>query len=107
MSNANASKLTLRFRIAGSDITHTVRGQEARSLAALVAAGSAGITALEVSTWALRLAHYCYKLKKLGLTIDCEREPHGGIAPGKHGRYRLKTAVEIIEAPAAGNVEAA
>jgi len=90
--------LQTKFRVIDGGTVCTVKGQEARTLNALHAAGAAGITALEVSTWALRLAHYCYKLKKLGLTIDCEREPHGGIAPGKHGRYRLRTAVEIIEA---------
>src|SRR5436190_4076120 len=47
-----------RFRILGADRVCEVEGQEARTLAALQRAGAAGITALEVSTWALRLAHY-------------------------------------------------
>jgi hypothetical protein len=88
----------IKFRIVGSPAASTVRGQEARALAAMIAAGTSGITALEVSTWALRLAHYCWKLRKLGLVIECRDEAHAGIAPGKHGRYFLHSAVETIEA---------
>jgi hypothetical protein len=97
-------KLLTRFKISGTDRVLSVRGQEARSLNALVVAGDAGITSLEVSTWALRLAHYCWKLKKLGLDIDCAREPHAGPVPGKHGRYFLKSLIEIVEVQGAAHV---
>jgi hypothetical protein len=90
-------KLRTKFKIGDADRVIEVQGQEARALNALVAAGTAGITSLEVSTWALRLAHYCFKLKKQGLIIECERERHGGPVPGKHGRYRLHTPVQIVE----------
>lgn len=91
------SKIKTRFRILGSDRICEVEGQEARALTALHDAGAAGITAQEVSTWALRLAHYVMKLKKLGLSIDMVREKHSGPVPGWHGRYFLRTAIQIIE----------
>ncbi len=71
-----------------------VRGQVARTLLALVAATDRGCTALELSTWALRLAHYVFCLRRLGLEISMEREKHPG---GWHGRYRLLAPVEVLE----------
>lgn len=108
MSEQGKTKLVLHFRIVGSDAILKVRGQEARSLAALVAAGPRGITALEVSTWALRLAHYAMKLRRLGLAIEMVKEPHEG--PGGkhwHGRYILKSPVEVVEVSDSRDAEAA
>jgi hypothetical protein len=70
------------------------RGQTARALLALVAAGPRGRTALEVSSWALRFAAYCYELRhECGLTIITERESHVG---GWHGRHVLLSSVRIL-----------
>jgi hypothetical protein len=66
----------------------------ARTLVALVAAQERGCTALELSTWALRLAHYVLCLRRLGLDVELERENHPG---GWHGRYRLQTGVQILD----------
>ena len=66
-----------------------VRGQTARTLKALVDAGPRGITALEVSSWALRLAAYCHDLIHLhGLEITTEREAHeeGRRNPDRQGQ---------------------
>ena len=72
----------------------TARGQEAKSLLALVEAGSRGVTALEICTWALRFAAYCHSLRKrCGLLIAMIREPHPG---GWHGRHILRSRVEIL-----------
>ncbi len=69
-------------------------GQEARALLALVAAGSRGVTALECSSWAFRLAAYCHALRKrYALSIRTERERHPG---GWHGRHVLDSCVEIL-----------
>ncbi len=74
----------------------TVTGQVARALEALVHRGSAGVTALELSSWALRLAHYVFVLRsQFGLVIETEREEHDG---GWHGRYRLRSPV-VIDGP--------
>ena len=90
------ARLKLEFRNLSTGSVHEVEGQEARCLRALHEAGSQGVTSLEISTWALRTSHYVYKLRKLGLAIDMEREKHGGVAPGHHGRYRLLTGIQIL-----------
>jgi hypothetical protein len=74
-------------------------GQVGRALESLIQVGSAGVTALEISTWALRLSHYVYVLRnKHGLVIDTIREPHGDVTDGQwHGRYVLRSAVTIRE----------
>ena len=75
--------------------TFNVTGQVAKTLLALVAAGTKGITALEVTTWAYRLGAYVHTLRRVyGLAIDMVREPHDG---GWHGRYVLRSAVSVEE----------
>jgi len=37
------------------------------------------------------------KLKRLGLSIDMVREKHAGPVPGWHGRYILRTGIQILE----------
>lgn len=71
----------------------SVRGQTAKALIALVTGGDRGVSALEVATWAYRLAAYCYLLRRdFGLAIRTEREEHPG---GWHGRHVLETPVTI------------
>jgi len=73
--------------------TWPVSGQVARTVKALLHSGKRGVTALEMSTWALRLAAYIETLRnRHGLSISCERETHTG---GWHGRYRLHTPIKI------------
>ena len=68
--------------------------QPRRALAALINAGSQGITALEISSWAYRLGAYVHILRHdYGLAIETLREPHDG---GWHGRYVLHTPCRII-----------
>ena len=50
-------------------------------------AGSIGVTTIDHP--APRWSHYIFKLRKAGLIITTEYEPHIGPFPGKHGRYRL------------------
>lgn len=79
-------------------LTVELVGRYALTLSALITAGSRGITALEMSSWALRLAHYIHVLRKdYGLDISTEHENHGGQFPGRHGRYRLHTRVRILD----------
>jgi len=78
------------------ETTRTLRlvGRFAQTLRALVDAGDRGVTALEISTWALRLSHYVYVLRhRCGLAIEMARESHDG---GWHGRYVLRTPVRIV-----------
>ncbi|KPH57657.1 hypothetical protein ADT71_28490 [Novosphingobium sp. ST904] len=72
----------------------TVTGQTARTLLALVKAGAAGVTALEIASWAFRLSHYIMVLRhKHRLAIPMLWEAHEG---GKHGRYVLCSAVTLL-----------
>lgn len=90
-------KLTVRFTVphAGEpDREYEAVGQVARTLLALVAAGQRGITALEVSGWAFRLAAYCCDLRhRFGLAVRTVREVHPG---GWHGRHILESPVRIL-----------
>lgn len=74
----------------------TVTGREAQTLTALIEAGSKGITALEMSSWAYRLGAYVHRLRHdYGLDIETVREAHEG---GSHGRYILHTPCRIATA---------
>lgn len=85
-------KPVVGFRLFGASEPRTVKGQTARALMALKRAGARGITAQEMSSWALRLAHYIMELRRHGLDIETIHEAHPG---GWHGRYVLHTPVEI------------
>ncbi|MCF6217020.1 MAG: hypothetical protein L3J58_12725 [Emcibacter sp.] len=93
-------RLKLTFQISrpeGTEIT-TLQGQYSRTLSALIKGGKSGVTALEISSWALRLSHYIFILRtEYFLEIEMVREPHGGPAgEGWHGRYFLHTSVKIL-----------
>jgi hypothetical protein len=54
-----------------------------------------GVTALEMSSWALRLANYIHILRhRYNLIIRMEYEEHDG---GTHARYFLDTPIEVVE----------
>ena len=81
-----------------------VVGRFAQTLKALVDAGEKGVTALDLSSWAVRLSHYIYILRgKHGLVIETIQERHEGEFPGKHGLYVLRSQVEIIDGDRLGN----
>lgn len=89
-------KSNLTFSRADQPTTEwLLTGRCAQTLWHLVKAGEKGITAAEVSSWALRLGAYVHILRHdYGLHIVTIREPHDG---GYHGRYILLSAVEIQE----------
>lgn len=73
-----------------------VTGKVGRTLRCLIAAGSEGITAAQLGTWAFRLAAYIHVLRhRDGLSITMERVQVGR---SWHGRYVLHSIV-IIKAP--------
>ena len=74
-------------------------GRPAWALEQLVRAGRAGLTTLERP--APRWSDYIFKLRRGGVPIVTEHEPHGGPFSGSHGRYRLTVPVEILEGGAA------
>ncbi|USG61481.1 hypothetical protein NBZ79_00635 [Sneathiella marina] len=88
-------RVTAKYMREGEEVIIVTRGQTAKSLLALVEAYPKGVTAQEVSSWALRFAAYCHDLiHKHGLSIRTDREQHEG---GWHGRHVLETPVEITE----------
>ena len=77
-------------------------GQVARAMAALIEAGSKGVTALEMSSWALRLGAYVHLLRRdYSLEIVTLRETHNELGDW-HGRYVLQSRVRILEAANVG-----
>ena len=70
-------------------------GRQAWTLAALIDAGSKGITPIERP--APRWSQYVFLLRQAGLEIETVRQAHGGSYPGRHGRYVLWTPIEVLE----------
>ena len=90
----NVTQLT--FKIPGNSAERKVRGRYAWTLAALVEAGERGVTPIDRP--APRWSHYVDILRdREGLDIETVEERHGGPFRGWHGRYVLRTPVEIIE----------
>jgi hypothetical protein len=93
------SKLIRTFEVVTEDGPRSIRlvGRFAQTAEALVTAGPRGITALDLSNWAVRLSHYVFILRKdHGLNIEMMMEGHDGPFPGHHGRYVLTTPMRLI-----------
>lgn len=86
-------KLIVHARLAGDNVVQVI-GREAETLLRLMEAGRHGVTPLDAHRAgpAFRLAAYCHGLRKLGIPIEMDREPHPG---GWHGRYHLAGDVAI------------
>jgi hypothetical protein len=84
----------VKLTAAGPNGRFAVKGQTAKALQALVAAGPRGVTAQEVAGWAFRFSAYCFNLRhKHGLEVETLHEKHPG---GWHGRHVLRSVVEIV-----------
>lgn len=86
-------KIKANIQTGDSPIILNLRGRLAWKLLELVKAGDAGITPLHNP--APRVSHYVMTLRRKGVAIDTDMQPHGGAFPGEHGVYRLKSAVTI------------
>jgi len=83
-------------------------GRDAWAFAELVKAGTEGCT--PITHPGPRWSAYVRKWRVRGVNIETVHETHGGAFAGRHARYVLRSAIEVIEtktAPAAGNAEAA
>jgi hypothetical protein len=89
-------KPQMTIRVEGTELPLTVNGRNAQTLQKLIDAGSRGITAFDFGP-GVRLAHYIYRLRGFGLTIETEDENHGGVFSGSHAKYRLHSRVHIIQ----------
>ena len=65
------------------------------TLGQLIAAGPTGCT--PITHPAPRWSDYVFKLRREGVSIETIHEPHAGAYPGHHARYRLLSAVEVVE----------
>ncbi len=90
-SSARRNDIEVSFSANGK--SNFASGKLARTLLALESAGKHGVTALEVSNWAFRLAAYCHSLRnRYELNIETVMEPHHG---GRHARYILRSPIAI------------
>ena len=88
--------IQLRYRIGDDGVERVVSGRFAWTLDALVIAGEKGVTPIERP--APRWSHYVDILRdREGLAIVTLEEKHGGPFKGWHGRYILKSPVQVIE----------
>ena len=70
------------------------RGREAKALADLIERGRQGLSSIEHI--GPRLSHYVMKLRRAGIAIETVDEGHSGPFPGSHGRYFLRSKVEVL-----------
>jgi hypothetical protein len=90
-----AATLMVRARVGGGGGTVlTFRGREAWALTALIAAGERGCTPIENP--GPRWSGYVHDLRKLGISIETIREPHGGPFAGEHARHVLRSPVVVL-----------
>ena len=88
--------IRLRYRVGDDGPERVVSGRFAWTLDALVTAGDKGVTPIERP--APRWSHYIDILRdREGLAIDTVEEKHAGPFAGWHGRYVLKSPVQVIE----------
>ena len=72
----------------------TIKGRQAWTLVQLTLAGSDGVT--PVKRPAPRWSGYVAELRDKGFDIQTIPERHGGVFPGNHGIYVLRSKVKIL-----------
>lgn len=107
MSQTDSAPINfVRYKIAG--VEKIARGRVGWLLAELLAAGDKGLTPLDNGMVGRRLSEYVRRNRNSGIDIETIREPHGGYWASRHGRYVLRSKIEVIELKtAAENAEAA
>ncbi|RWB99028.1 MAG: hypothetical protein EOQ56_19265 [Mesorhizobium sp.] len=83
-------------RIEPDGRTKRLDGRAAWMMRKLVDAGKRGVSPLDLPA-GVRVAHYIFLIRREGFIVSTEHESHGGSFPGTHARYRLETAVTILE----------
>lgn len=86
--------IAMKVRV-GEALPIKVRGRVAWTLNELILAGEEGVTTLDNS--ALRWSDYVFKLRKKAVVIETIDEKHGGPFSGTHGRYVLRSPVQILD----------
>jgi len=86
---------SLKFKIDDSPLIVTVKGREAWTLDHLMQAGDNGITPIERP--APRWSEYVRGLREKTVKIETIPEKHKGPYSGTHGRYVLRSDIEVVE----------
>jgi len=86
-------RLSVVFRLDEEEQIRVV-GRVAWTLLQLIEAGQAGCTPIERP--APRWSDYVFQLRALGVHIETISEKHVGPFPGNHGRYVLRSNVELL-----------
>jgi hypothetical protein len=90
-----AARLAIALRLLPDGDTFTLSGRDAWATLELVKAGRKGCTSIDNP--GPRWSGYIHKLRhRYGLAIETVHEPHRGSFPGRHARYVLHSAVEIV-----------
>lgn len=89
------AKLIVKARVLPDGSPFIVTGRNAWALDELVKAGSKGCTPIDVP--GPRWSAYVHNLRQEhGLAIETVNESHAGLFAGRHARYVLHSAVEIL-----------
>lgn len=86
-------RLSIIFRLDEQEQIR-VEGRVAWTLLQLIEAGKVGCTPIERP--APRWSDYVFQLRALGVGIETILEKHAGPFPGNHGRYILRSSVELL-----------
>ena len=90
---SNVTKL--KIRVGGHDGRILIlKGRVAWMVDRLIKAGPRGTTSIESP--APRISHYVFKAREAGLHIETVDEAHDGAFSGRHGRYFLRSTVEVL-----------
>lgn len=73
--------------------TFELEGRLGWAMFNLAKSGTTGITTIERP--APRWSAYVHELRKLGIQIETEMEPHAGAYSGHHARYRLACSAQV------------
>ena len=92
MPRLSTHKITVELEPTGARIS--VTGREAWMLKNLLDVGDKGLTSIERP--APRISSYVAHLREAGLNISTDMEEHSGPYPGRHGRYRLQSRVQVV-----------
>lgn len=86
----------IEYRAAGEAEWKRLTGRQAWTITQLFNAGPRGCATIDRP--APRWSQYVMDLRHRGLAIETVYEDHGGPFPGRHGRYVLRTDIELKEA---------
>jgi hypothetical protein len=87
-------QLRVRLHAVGGAQNLTLYGREAWALEQLIQAGKFGCTPIDRP--GPRWSAYIHKLRRMGFDIETIHESHKGPFAGSHGRYVLRSSIDIL-----------